>query len=197
VLRGKRKSALRLHRSQDTPELYRTQGDSLLALLNAKPFKKMPGSRQSWFEEIEWPALRPLPLARYEFATFSKAKVHIDYHIQVDYHYYSVPYQLVGETVELRLTVSTVEILHRGRRLTSHLRSFRRGGHTTKSEHMPEAHRRNSKWPPHRLINWAGQTGPNTAAMFQGAPDPRPSAATGSIVRKRKVLGTTEHSQAA
>ena len=163
---------LRHHRFYSLAEL-NTEIRRLLALLNAKPFKKLPGSRQSWFEEVERPALRPLPLTRYEFATFSKAKVHIDYHIQVDYHYYSVPYQLVGETVEVRLTVSAVEILHRGRRLTSHLRSFRRGGHTTKSEHMPEAHRRNSKWPPHRLLNWAGQTGPNTAAMFQGVMESR------------------------
>jgi len=91
---------LRNHRFYSLAEL-NTEIRRLLALLNAKPFKKMPGSRQSWFEEIERPALRPLPLARYEFATFSKAKVHIDYHIQVDYHYYSVPYQLVGETVEV------------------------------------------------------------------------------------------------
>lgn len=145
----------------------------LLTLLNARPFKKMPGSRQSWFEEIERPALRPLPSRPYEFATFSRAKVHIDYHVQVDYHYYSVPYQLVGETVDVRLTVSAVEILHRGRRITSHLRSFRRGGHTTKPEHMPESHRRNTKWPPHRLLNWAGKTGPSTAAMFLGVMESR------------------------
>ena len=145
----------------------------LLVLLNARPFKKMPGSRQSWFVEIDRPALRPLPAMAYEFATFSKHIVHIDYHVQVDYHYYSVPYQLVGETVEVRLTVSTVEIFLRGRRITSHLRSFRRGKHTTKSEHMPKSHR-NTKWPPHRLLNWAAKTGPSTAALCQGVMESRP-----------------------
>jgi transposase len=145
----------------------------LLVQLNQKPFKKMPGSRRSWFEEIERPALRPLPATPYEFALFSKAKVHIDYHVQVDYHYYSVPHQLVGETVDVRLTVSTVEVLHRGRRVTSHLRSFRRGGHTTKPEHMPRSHQE-AKWPPHRLLNWAAQTGPHTAAMFKGVMESRP-----------------------
>ena len=146
----------------------------LLVVVNNKPFKTMPGSRQSLFDEIERPALRALPLYPYEYAEFAKAKVHIDYHVQVDYHYYSVPHQLVGETVDIRLTASTVEILLRGRRITSHLRSFLRGRHTTKNEHMPESHRRHSEWPPHRLLNWAGKTGPNTVALFQGVMESRP-----------------------
>lgn len=105
--------------------------------------------------------LRPLPLRPYEFAAFRRAKV--------DRHYYSVPYQLVGETMDLRFTTSVVEIFLRGRRVTSHLRSFRRGGHTTKPEHMPEAHRRHSDWPPHRLLGWAEKTGPNTVELFKGS----------------------------
>ncbi len=146
----------------------------LLVVVNSKPFKKMPGSRQSLFEEIEKPALRSLPTHRYEFATFAKAKVHIDYHVEVDHHYYSVPCQHAGERVEVRLTATTVEILLRGRRIASHLRSYRRGKHTTLREHMPESHRRHLEWPPHRLLSWAEQTGPQTAALFKGVMESRP-----------------------
>lgn len=145
----------------------------LLEVVNNKPFKKMPGSRKVLFEEIERPALRSLPAMSYQFAVFLGAKVHIDYHVQVDHHYYSVPYQLVGEQVDVRLTVSTVEILLRGRRVASHLRSYQRGRHTTDPAHMPESHRRHSEWPPHRLLQWAEKTGPMTAAFFQGVMESR------------------------
>jgi transposase len=146
----------------------------LLVVVNRKPFKKMAGSRQSLFEEIDRPALRPLPPRPYEFATFQGAKVHIDYHVQVDNHYYSVPYQLVGEKVAVRLTVSTVEICLRGRRVASHLRSYLRGRHTTDPAHRPESHRRHGEWPPHRIINWAAETGPQTAALVKGVLEGRP-----------------------
>ena len=145
----------------------------LLDIVNRKPFKKMPGSRRTLFEEIERQALRPLPLQPYEFAAFLKAKVHLDYHVEVDRHYYSVPYQLLGETMDVRLTSSVVELILHGRRISSHLRSFRRGRHTTKPEHMPESHRRHSEWPPHRLLSWAGKTGPNTVALFEGVMESR------------------------
>ncbi|MHB8696190.1 MAG: IS21 family transposase, partial [Solirubrobacteraceae bacterium] len=113
-----------------------------LAGLNARPFKKLPGSRASLFEQLERPALRPLPQARYEFALWKQATVNIDYHVEVERHYYSVPYQLVGEHADVRLSRSTVEIFLRGRRVASHLRSAERGRHTTTAEHMPESHRR-------------------------------------------------------
>jgi transposase len=163
---------LRNHRFYSLAELNLEIGP-LLEVVNNKPFKKMPGSRRSLFDEIERAALRPLPLQPYEFATFRKAKVHLDYHVEVDRHYYSVPHQLVGETMEVRFTATVVEIYLRGRRITSHLRSFRRGAHTTKPEHMPEAHRRHSEWPAHRLLSWAEQTGPNTALLFKGVMESR------------------------
>jgi transposase len=146
----------------------------LLAIVNRKPFKKMPGSRQSLFEEIEKASLRPLPLRAYEFATLARAKVHIDYHVEVDYHYYSVPYQHAGERVDIRLTASTIEIFLRGRRVASHLRSYQRGQHTTDSAHMPESHRRHLEWPPHRLVSWAEKTGPQTATLITGVMESRP-----------------------
>lgn len=113
---------LRNHRFHSLGEL-NLAIDELLVALNQRPFKKMPGSGQSLFEELEQPALRPLPARPYEFASFARGKVHIDYHVEVDYHYYSVPYQHAGQRVDIRLTASTVEIGLRGRRIASHLRS--------------------------------------------------------------------------
>lgn len=104
----------------------------LLSRLNDRPFKKRPGSRRSLFETLDRPALRPPPADPYEFAQWKQAKVSIDYHVAVDGKYYSVPYQLVGERVDLRLTTHTVEVLRAGRRVASHVRGHGRGEyHTT------------------------------------------------------------------
>jgi transposase len=139
----------------------------LLAEYNRRPFQKLPGCRASLFEELERPALRPLPERPYEYGEWSKARVNIDYHIAVARHYYSVPYQLVHQQVDVRLTQTTVEILHRGRRVFSHVRSFVVGGYTTIPEHMPPHHRARVEWNPDRLIRWAQQTGPATAAVVE------------------------------
>ncbi len=168
----------------------------LLQGLNQKAFKKMPGSRQSWFEEVDKPALHPLPTRSYEFATFQRGrKVHIDYHIEVDYHYYSVPYQHTGQRVDIRLTASVVEIFLRGRRIASHLRSYLRGRHTTDPGHRPESHRRHLEWPPERIVSWAEQTGPQTAALVKGVMESRPHPEQGyrtclGIIRLGKRYGT-------
>ncbi|MHB8590316.1 MAG: Mu transposase domain-containing protein [Candidatus Dormibacteraceae bacterium] len=165
---------LRNHRFYSLGEL-NVEIRKLLTVVNNKPFKKMPGSRQSVFDEVEKSALRPLPVRPYEFATFTRGKkVHIDYHVEVDYHYYSVPFQHAGERVDIRLTASVVEIFLRGRRVASHLRSYQRGKHTTDRAHMPESHRRHLEWPPHRLVNWAERTGPQTAALVKGVMESRP-----------------------
>jgi transposase len=139
----------------------------LLRWLNDRPFKKLEGSRRSLFEELERPALRALPPERYEFAIWPKAKVNIDYHIELraDRHYYSVPYQLAGEVVDVRITARTVEVFHRHRRVASHVRSYVRGGYTTDPAHMPESHRRHASWTPSRIISWARKTGPATASL--------------------------------
>ncbi len=138
----------------------------LLEHLNARPFKKLPGSRRELFEQLDRPALRPLPVQPYEFALWKKARVHIDYHIAVERHYYSVPYQLVKCEVEIRLTANIVEVLHRGQRVASHRRSYKSGGFTTLPEHMPRAHRAYAAWTPQRLVRWAEKTGPATAALI-------------------------------
>ncbi|HEV1992463.1 MAG TPA: IS21 family transposase [Candidatus Dormibacteraeota bacterium] len=148
--------------------------NELLAGLNRKPFKKLPGSRQSVFEAIDRPALRPLPATRYQFATWKHATVNIDYHVEVDHHYYSVPHQHVGEHCDVRLSEATVEIFRRGRRIASHLRSSVGGRSTTTSEHMPESHRRHLEWTPGRIVHWAEAAGPRTAALVQAILEGRP-----------------------
>jgi len=131
----------------------------LLEKLNRRPFKKLPGSRLSWFLEMEKPALRPLPSVRYVLAEWKKALVNIDYHVEFNRHYYSVPYRLVQEEVEIRATAQTVEVYFRGRRVASHLRDDSPGRHSTLKEHMPKSHQEYLDWTPSRMIQWAGQVG--------------------------------------
>jgi transposase len=145
-----------------------------LQRLNDRPFKKLDGCRRSLFEELDKPVLRPLPERPYEYGIWKRGKVNIDYHVEVDRHYYSVPYQLVGQLYEARLTASTVEMFVRGRRVASHPRSFRRGGFTTVAEHMPASHRRHLEWTPSRIERWAEQTGPQTAVLAAGILRSRP-----------------------
>ncbi len=93
--------------------------------------------------------------------------MNIDYHVEVERHWYSVPYTLLRQQVEVRLTRSTVEILHKGTRVASHLRSFQPGRHTTVLEHMPRHHREYVQWSPERLVRWAQQTGPAAAQVVE------------------------------
>ncbi|HUY43797.1 MAG TPA: IS21 family transposase [Acidimicrobiales bacterium] len=147
---------------------------SLVTRLNDKPFKKLEGSRASLFSELDAPALRPLPAQRYEFATWRLAKVNIDYHVEVDHHYYSVPYQLAGQVVEVRLSASVVEVFAKHQRVASHLRSYLKGRHVTESAHMPDSHRRYLEWTPGRIVAWAQKNGPSTAAFIEGLLASRP-----------------------
>ena len=145
-----------------------------VAWLNNRPFKKLEGSRASLFAELDKPALRPLPAIPYEYATWKQVKVSIDYHVDVDHHYYSVPYTLVGEQADVRASARTVEIFVRGRRVASHLRSGAVGRHTTTDAHMPESHRRHLEWSPSRLVAWGQQTGPATGALVAAIMASRP-----------------------
>jgi transposase len=139
----------------------------LLTELNERPFKKLPGSRRSSFEQLERPALRPLPALRYEVAYFKRVRVNIDYHVEIARHYYSAPHALVGRDLEARVTRATVELLYRGRRVASHALSQERGGYTTWPEHMPAAHRAHAEWSPGRLLNWAERIGAPVAALVK------------------------------
>jgi len=117
------------------------------------------------FAELDRPALMPLPTSRYELARFKTVKVHIDYHVEVDYHRYSVPHALVGQQLDARLTKRTVELLLRGNRVDSHARSFKRGDFTTVTAHMPAAHRAHLEWTPQRLIDWGNRIGVATGEV--------------------------------
>ena len=134
----------------------------LLIELNAKPFQKLPGSRLSQFEAIDKPALKPLPTVPYIYAQFKKTQLGFDYHIEVDGHYYSAPYQLAKEPIEVRITQNVIEIFNKNTRVASHIRSYRKGAHTTLPAHMPKKHQKHMEWTPGRLLNWAQSTGPET-----------------------------------
>lgn len=139
----------------------------LLERLNARPFRKLPGSRRLLFEALDAPALRALPERAYVFSQWRKARVHIDYHIELDGHYYSVPYRLARHEVHVRFTAATVEVLHRGKRVACHRRSMIKGRHTTLAEHMPESHRQMGQWTPERLVRWAERIGTATGALIR------------------------------
>jgi len=138
-----------------------------LAKLNAQPFQKLEGSRDSWFETQEKSQLQPLPTTAFELAAWSTATVNIDYHLIVDHHYYSVPYQLIHKSLDVRLTDSTVELFHDGKRIAAHLRSFQRGRFTTLEEHRPKAHQKHLEWTPSRIVDWARNIGPNCARLVE------------------------------
>jgi len=134
----------------------------LLTKLNERPFKKLPGCRRSQFEELDKPALKPLPNTVYEYAQWKQARVGIDYHIEIEGHYYSVPYQLIKQQLDVRITRSTVECLHKAKRVAVHVRTDGRG-HSTIAEHMPKSHQSYAQWTPERLIRWGHSIGEQTA----------------------------------
>lgn len=135
--------------------------------LNARPGSGLPAPRLELFESLDKPALHPLPESPYELALWKKARVHIDYHAQVEAHFYSVPHRLIRQEIEVRLTSHTVELFHQGQRVASHVRAFRKGGFTTLPEHMPQSHREWGQWNPDRLMRWASRTGPATAQLVE------------------------------
>ena len=145
-------------------ELNRTIAD-WLDVLNRRPFQKLPGSRFTTFESLDKPELKPLPARPYDYAVWKKAKAGIDYHIEVDKHYYSVPHQLVGKKLDIRISATLIEVLHRGKRVASHMKSSR-GGFTTLSEHMPKRHQQHLEWSPERFIRWGKSIGPCTAQVI-------------------------------
>ncbi len=166
----------------------------LLENYNRRPFQKLEGSRSSLFETVEQPALQPLPQQAYEYGEWKKARVNIDYHIAVDGHFYSVPYQLVKEQVDVRATATTIEVFHRHKRIASHFRGRHKNGYTTVKEHMPEAHRQYAEWTPERLVRWAQKTGGKTATLIESILASRPHPQQGfraclGIMRLGKLYG--------
>ena len=185
---------LRHHTGFSLRELNTAIAD-LLVTLNQRPFKKLPGSRQSVFEALDRPALRPLPAQPYAYAEWKLVRVNIDYHVEVDGHYYSVPYALVKQQLEVRMSARVVESFHTGTRVASHLRSRLKGRHSTVAAHMPTAHQHYAQWTPQRLIRWAADSGAATArvveVMLASRPHPQPGyRACLGIMRLGKSYGT-------
>jgi transposase len=142
----------------------------LLEDLNHRTMRRYGVSRRELFEQVERQHLQPLPPERFAYCTFARATVNIDYHVEHDDHFYSVPYQLRYEkdpVVDLRVTATTIEVLHKGRRVASHARSYVKYQHTTLAEHMPEAHRKHLQWTPSRIVSWAGKVGPSTQTLVE------------------------------
>lgn len=137
----------------------------MLDRMNGRPIRRLGVSRRELFETIERPALRLLPETDWEYAEWRLARVGLDYHVEIDGFYYSVPHSLLRAEVDVRIAARTIEIFHRGRRVAAHQR--RHGGprHGTDPDHMPSSHRRYAEWSPERFHRWARGIGPNTEGL--------------------------------
>jgi len=168
----------------------------LLERLNAKPMRLYGASRKELFERLERPALKRLPEQRFVYAEWKTVGIGIDYHVQIDHHFYSVPHELRQQikSLEARFTATIIELFNRGIRVASHVRSYERGRHTTTPEHMPKAHQKHMEWSPSRLIHWAGTIGPNTQTLVKAILSDRPHPEMGyrsclGILRLSKQYG--------
>jgi transposase len=137
----------------------------LLREFNERPFQARPGSRHSHFLEFDQPAMQPLPRERFVFATWKKVRPHLDYHVTIDQHHYSVPFTLVGKQLDARTSSSTIEVYHHNKRVASHVRSHRKGGFTTVREHMPIAHQEHAGMNKEQFLKRAERVGPNANAF--------------------------------
>lgn len=146
----------------------------LLDDLNGRTMRRYGKSRRELFEQIERAALRPLPADRFEYADIRLPRVNIDYHVEIDRHFYSVPHRFAHAQVEARYTATTVEILHGGTSVATHPRSYVVGGFTTKAEHMPSSHRAHAEWTPSRILSWAAKVGPATRELCDAILHDRP-----------------------
>jgi len=147
-------------------ELNQAIGEKL-EVLNNRPMKRLGVSRRELFERLDRPALKPLPYGRYELGEWKTCKVNIDYHVEVEHNFYSVPHQLREEKCEARFTTRTVEVYFRNRRVAVHQRLRGRGLHSTIPEHMPRSHREHAEWTSSRLIRWAERAGPATGQLVE------------------------------
>jgi transposase len=170
----------------------------LLDDLNDRPMRYIGKSRRAIFEEIERSALAPLPAVPFEYAEWKRARVHPDYHVEVDKTFYSVPHRLIGRQVDVRLTHRVVEIFHDHMRVASHMRTSQRRGHVTVNEHMPKAHQRYANMSPASLIERASKMGPNTAMFVERLMRDRPHPEQGyrsamgilSLARAMNAIGS-------
>ena len=139
----------------------------LVEQINGRVTRHLGASRRSLFEEIDYPALKVLPAKPYELAEWKKCRPGLDYHVEIDKHYYSVPFTLIGQEMWVRYTTKTVEVFHRDKRIAVHIRSYVKRGHTTLPEHMPSSHRRYRDWTLERIKREANAIGPHTSALVE------------------------------
>jgi transposase len=139
----------------------------LLDDLNQRITRHLGASRRQLFEQLDQPALKPLPTQAYEYAEWKQRRVGLDYHVEVKKHYYSVPHALAREKLWARITDRTVEIFHKAKRVAAHMRGSGNRRHTTVAEHMPSAHRRYAQWTPGRIRRYAATTGPHTQTLVE------------------------------
>ena len=137
----------------------------LVEQLNDRPMRGWGTSRRALYEQIDRPALQPLPPTPYEYADWKRCRVNLDYHVEIEKHFYSVPFRLLREEVEARITEKTVELFHCGKLVATHLRSLRPHRPTTVAEHMPSSHRRYRDWTHERILREAAAVGDDTAAL--------------------------------
>jgi transposase len=174
----------------------------LLERLNQRPFRKREGSRASVFAAVERSALQALPAEPFDMSQWSYARVNIDYHIAFDANFYSVPYTLVQERMEVRATPTTIEIFHKGQRVASHVRGHGREQAFTQREHRPKSHQAHLEWTPSRMVHWAEQIGPHTTKLFEQilAEKPHPEMGYRSclgIIRLAELYSSTRIEAAA
>ena len=141
--------------------------EELLLRLNTKPFQKLEGDRTQLFNQLDKPALKPLPVQSYQYTYIKLVKVSVDYHIEIDKNYYSVPYALLHKKLEAQVTAQTICIYHKGQCVAQHHRSYQTRSYSTKTEHMPKAHQDYANWKPERFNNWAEKLGDSVVELVQ------------------------------
>jgi transposase len=169
-------------------------GELLADLNDRRVLRRVGCTRRQLFEEIDRPALRPLPADRYVFAEWRIRRAGLDYHVEIDRHYYSVPYRFAREQVEARITATTIELFRKGERIAAHMRSSGNGRHTTVPDHMPSAHRRFADWTIERITREASAVGPDAALLCQKILADRPHPEQGfraclGVIRLVKGFG--------
>ena len=177
-------AALR-HESFDSLQQLNQGIAHLLERLNEKPFKKLSGSRRSRFLEIEVPCLKPLPKQPYELSHWALSRVGLDYHVEIQGHFYSVPHRLAGKEVDVRYTQKCVEIFRRNKRVAVHAFSKSEGEATTCRAHMPKRHRAIAEWTPQKAKQWAQDIGRAT----QGVVDELLKRGPHRLISLRSIAG--------
>jgi transposase len=157
---------LRNRRFFSLAELNQAIGE-LIAQLNDRPMRGWGTTRRALYEQVDRPALLALPPTAYEYAEWKRCRVNLDYHVEIDKHFYSVPFRLLRAEVEARVTATTVELFHHGKLVATHLRSQRPYRPTTVADHMPSSHRRYRDWTHERIEREAASIGPDTAALVE------------------------------